>query len=191
MDDIELIKRLKQGDREAFKVLVDSHKDMVYKICYGFVKNKEDTEDITQDVFLTIFKNIKNFKYESKVSTWIYRIAVNRSLNHIRKRKLSGMFTKRNFVHVDSDAAAEIPAPEDSSADHTALTGEKKRVIFKVLNGLPSNQRVAFTLCYVEGLVYGEIADIMGCSVSAVESRIHRAKINLQKKLVAYLKEFS
>ncbi|KPK96054.1 hypothetical protein AMJ80_02160 [bacterium SM23_31] len=191
MDDIELIKCVKQGDREAFKALVDIYKDMVYKICYGFVKNKEDTEDITQDVFFTIFKNIKNFKYESKISTWIYRIAVNRSLNHIRKRKLSGIFTKRNILYVDSENAAEIPAPEDSSAEHTAVTGEKKKVIFKALNGLPSNQRVAFTLCHVEGLTYEKIAGIMGCSVSAVESRIHRAKINLQKKLVDYLKEFS
>ena len=191
MDDIELIKCVKQGDREAFKALVDIYKDMVYKICYGFVKNKEDTEDITQDVFFTIFKNIKNFKYESKISTWIYRIAVNRSLNHLRKRKLSGMFTKSDFIQVDSDVPAEISAPEDSSAEHAAVTREKKRIVFRALNGLPSNQRVAFTLCNVEGFTYKEIADIMGCSVSAVESRIHRAKINLQKKLVAYLKEFS
>ena len=90
----EIKKEIKQGKSEYFKELVDKYKDMVFNICFGFVKNKEDAEDITQDVFFTIYKNIKGFKFESKISTWIYRIAVNRSLNHIRKRKLLRIFNK-------------------------------------------------------------------------------------------------
>jgi len=189
MNEIEIIEKIKRGDKDLLKELVDKYKDMVFNICFGFVKNKEDTEDITQDVFFTVYKNIKDFKFESKISTWIYRIAVNRSLNHIRKIKLSRIFNKISLKEESEDIEAEIPAAEDSSADFKVISKEKKNIISKALNGLPSNQRVAFTLCNIEGFTYEEIAEIMGCSISAVESRIHRAKMNLQKKLVIYLKE--
>jgi len=189
MNEVELIEKIKRGERDLFKELVDKYKDMVFNICFGFVKNKEDAEDITQDVFFTIYKNIKGFKFESKIYTWIYRIAVNRSLNHIRNRKLSRIFNKISLKEESEGKEAEIPAAQDSSADFKVITKEKKNIISKALNGLPSNQRVAFTLCNIEGFTYEEIAEIMGCSISSVESRIHRAKMNLQKKLVIYLKE--
>ncbi len=189
MNEVELIEKIKRGERDLFKELVDKYKDMVFNICFGFVKNKEDAEDITQDVFFTIYKNIKVFKFESKISTWIYRIAVNRSLNHIRNRKLSRIFNKISLKEESEGKEAEIPAAQDSSADFKVITKEKKNIISKALNGLPSNQRVAFTLYNIEGFTYEEIAEIMGCSISSVESRIHRAKMNLQKKLVIYLKE--
>ena len=189
MNELEIIEKIKQGKSEYFKEFVDKYKNMVFRICFGFVKNKEDAEDITQEVFFTIYKNIKDFKFESKISTWIYRIAVNRSLNHIRKRKLSRIFNKISLKEENEDKEAEIPAARDSSADFKVITEEKKNIISKALNGLPSNQRVAFTLYNIEGFTYEEIAEIMGCSISAVESRIHRAKMNLQKKLVIYLKE--
>jgi len=189
MNELEIIEKIKQGKSEYFKEFVDKYKNMVFRICFGFVKNKEDAEDITQEVFFTIYKNIKDFKFESKISTWIYRIAVNRSLNHIRKGKLSRIFNKISLKGENENREAEIPAARDSSADFKVITEEKKNIISKALNGLPSNQRVAFTLYNIEGFTYEEIAEIMGCSISAVESRIHRAKMNLQKKLVIYLKE--
>jgi len=189
MNELEIIEKIKQGKSEYFKEFVDKYKNMVFRICFGFVKNKEDAEDITQEVFFTIYKNIKDFKFESKISTWIYRIAINRSLNHIRKRKLSRIFNKISLKEENEDKEAEIPAARDSSADFKVITEEKKNIISKALYGLPSNQRVAFTLYNIEGFTYEEIAEIMGCSISAVESRIHRAKMNLQKKLVIYLKE--
>lgn len=189
MNELEIIEKIKQGKSEYFKEFVDKYKNMVFRICFGFVKNKEDAEDITQEVFFTIYKNIKDFKFESKISTWIYRIAVNRSLNHIRKRKLSRMFNKISLKEESKSEEIEIPASEDFSADFKIIAKEKKNIISKTLNRLPSNQRVAFTLYNIEGFTYEEIAEIMGCSISAVESRIHRAKMNLQKKLVIYLKE--
>jgi len=191
MNDTEkLIKKIKQGSQESFRELVDAYKEMVFRICYGFVKSKEDAEDITQDVFFAIYKNIKGFKIESKISTWIYRIAVNLSLNHIRRRKFSRIFSRISLREENDSEMAEIPASRDFSADFKVITDEKKKIINKALNRLPSNQRTAFTLCNIEGFTYEEIAEIMGCSTSAVESRIHRAKINLQKSLINYLKEF-
>lgn len=187
MKDNEIIENIKGGSRESFKELVDTYKDMVFNVCYGFIKNKEDAEDITQDVFFSIYKNIENFKLESRLSTWIYRIAVNRSLNHIRKRKLMKIFSKINLKEEDEEV--NVPASEDSAADYSVMSKEKKEIISKALDKLPSNQKIAFILHNTQGFSYEEIAEIMNCSVSAVESRIHRARTNLQKYLVKYLKE--
>ena len=189
MNEKEIIEQIKQGNREAFKELVDEYKDMVFKVCFGFVKNKEDAEDITQDVFFSVYKNIKSFKSESKISTWLYRIAVNFSLNHIRKLKIQKMFVKLGIKEDNEEKVFNVPAGRDYNADFEIIQSEKMKIISKVLNELPSNQRIAFTLFNIEGFTYEKIAEIMNCSVPSVESRIHRAKMNLQKKLVKYFKE--
>ena len=182
MNDVEIIQMLKNGDREAFRELVEEYKQMVYNVCYGFVKNSDDAEDISQDVFLSVYKNMKRFKQESKLSTWIYRIAVNRSLNFARKKKFLSLFgTKPEEERIP-------PAGQDAEANYGLERSESGEVIRKALNSLPENQRTAFVLSNVEGFSYKEISEIMKCSVSAVESRIHRAKMSLQKKLVKYFK---
>lgn len=184
MDDEVILQKFRDGDGDAFRALVEKYQKMVYIVSYGFVKNSRDAEDITQDVFFAAYKNIRKFKHESKVSTWIYRIAVNRSLNFVRKKKLLSLFSVRQ----DEETMPDIPAEEDAHPDFTFEKSEKGRIIKKALDGLPENQRTAFILSNVEGFSYQEIAEIMQCSVSAVESRIHRAKMSLQKKLVQYLK---
>ena len=189
MNEKEIIEQIKEGDHESFKELVEEYKEMVFKVCFGFVKNKEDAEDITQDVFFSVYKNIKSFKSESKVSTWLYRVAVNFSLNHIRKMKIQRMFVKLGIKEDDEEKVFDVPAGKDYDADFKIVESEKKKIIAKILNELPSNQRIAFTLFNVEGFTYEKIAEIMNCSVPSVESKIHRAKINLQKKLIKYFKE--
>lgn len=180
MNDIEIMQKTADGDREAFNALMKKYKQMVYSVCYGFVKNSSDAEDISQDVFLSVYKNSTHFKYKSKVSTWIYRIAVNRSLNYTRKKKLISLFGVKPEEKIIS------PAGRNTEADFNLEKSEKAEIIRKALNRLPKNQRIAFTLSTVEGISYKIIAEIMKCSVSAVESRIHRAKMNLQKKLIKY-----
>ncbi len=187
MKDFEIIEEIRRGKSELFKELVNKYKDMVFKICWGFVKNKQDAEELTQDVFFTVYKNIKNFRSESKLSTWIYRIAVNRSLNHIRKRKYVKIFSKADLE--EGNDINNFPAGENSSADFRVISKEKMRIILKALDKLPSNQKTAFTLFNLKDFTYEEIAEIMDCSIPAVESRIHRAKMNLQKRLVKYFKE--
>jgi len=187
MNDFEIIEAIRQGSPEYFKELVDKYKEMVFRVCLGFVRNRQDAEDTTQDVFFTVYKNIKNFRSESKLSTWIYRIAVNRSLNHIRKRKYAKIFSKAD-LEKENDIN-NFPAGENSAADFKVISKEKMKIILKALDKLPSNQRTAFTLFNLKGFTYEEIAEITGCSIPAVESRIHRAKMNLQKRLVKYFKE--
>lgn len=183
MNEAEIIKGIQTGDQSAFKELVDTYKDMVYKVCFNFLRNNEEAEDITQEVFLTIYKNINIFKKESRLSTWIYRIAVNKSLNYIRKNKKVKIFSifkrdKNSSEEKETDLTSQV------TADEHMLTAERSSIIKKALGALPDNQRTAFTLHNIEGFTYEEIAGIMECSVSAVESRIHRAKTKLRKLLI-------
>lgn len=188
MDEWQLIDQAKKGDQAAFKEIVDKWQNMVYNTVLGIVQNAEDAEDITQEVFVKVFQSINQFKGESKLSTWIYRIAITKSLDHEKSKK-----RKKRFGYVKSLS----PGSEDETAidppdfNHPGVTLDKKEqaaVLFKAINELPENQRVAFTLHKTEGLSYAEISEIMEVSVSAVESLMHRARANLRKILEEYYK---
>ena len=188
MNEAEIIKRVQDGDQGAFKELVDSFKDMVFKVCYNFLRNTEEAEDITQEVFLTVYKNINRFKEKARLSTWIYRIAVNKSLNFIRKNRRVKIFS---FFKKDknSEDERETDLASPKTADEPLLSDERSMIIKRALGALPDNQRTSFTLHNIEGFTYEEIAGIMECSVSAVESRIHRAKTKLRKLLTKMYEE--
>jgi RNA polymerase sigma-70 factor (ECF subfamily) len=153
----------------------------------SFVPNKEDAEDIAQDVFVEIFNSIEKFKGDSKLSTWIYRITTNKCLEFIRKRN-----TKKRFAFLQSITGNEMPLNKSNyftEINHPGIileNKEKSEVLFKAINKLPESQRVMFTLSKVDGLSYKEIADITGNSLSSVESILFRSKKNLQSILKNY-----
>ncbi|KJF42943.1 RNA polymerase sigma factor [Draconibacterium sediminis] len=184
MSDTDIIDQLKQGSEAAFKTLVDTHQKLVVNTCYGLVQNREDAEDIAQDVFVEVYRNIDKFRADAKLSTWLYRIAVNRSLNHIRDNK------KRKWFHSFEDEVAaknrEVMQVSTSNTDEPEyeLENQQRAIILReAINSLPQNQKVAFTLSKYEELSYQEIAEVMDLSVSSVESLLFRAKKGLQKKL--------
>lgn len=184
MSDIEIIEQLKQGNEQAFRQLVENHQKLVVNTCFGMVQNREDAEDIAQDVFIEVYRNIQKFRADSKLSTWLYRIAVNRSLNHIRDNK------KNKWFHSFEDEVAaknrELQRLESSKTDQPEWELENKQraiILHEAINSLPKNQKVAFTLSKYEELSYQEIAEVMELSVSSVESLLFRAKKGLQKKL--------
>lgn len=156
---------------------------MVVATCYRFVFNREDAEDIAQEVFMEIYRSIERFREEAKLSTWIYRIAVTKSLDHLRKMKRKKRFgALKRIIGVD-DPAESIAAPErDNPADALA---DKERIaaLQEALDALPDSQKAAFLLSKQDGCGNQEIADILNTSVSAVESLLHRAKKNLQASL--------
>jgi RNA polymerase sigma-70 factor, ECF subfamily len=186
MLEMELVERLKNGDQAAFRVLVDTFQPVVLNCCYRIVTDPEAARDLTQEVFMEVHQSIRQFRSESKLSTWIYRIATAKSLDHLRglRRKKRFGFVKSLF----SGEPAEVSVLSSNAPDpHQELEMEERRRVLKwAVDALPDNQRIAFTLCKYDEMSYQEIADVLGTSISAVESLIFRAKGNLKKKLSRY-----
>jgi len=190
MSEDEIIQKLQKGDEKAFRQLVDKYQQLVMNTCFGLVHNTEDAEDIAQDVFIEVFRSISNFRADSKISTWLYRITVNRSLNFIRDSKRSKMAQSLDEIFsLQKGKSSNIMAEKAASPDTEFENSERADILYKVIDSLPKNQRVAFTLNKYEDLSYKEIAEVMETSVSSVESLIHRAKKNLQKKLYTCYKK--
>ncbi|MEQ8523709.1 MAG: RNA polymerase sigma factor [Gracilimonas sp.] len=186
----DFIGRLKKQDQSAFKQLVNTYKDQVYNTCLGFLKNPHDAEDVAQEVFIQIYDSIDDFREEATLSTWIYRIAVTKSLELIRyrkRKKRSGFFQAMSSVFSEPDEEAD-----ESGYMHPGVKLENKEraaVLFNEIEQLPERQRIAFTLQKVEGLSYQEVADVMKLSIPAVESLLYRGKENLKKQLSSYYQQ--
>ncbi|NBB27165.1 RNA polymerase sigma factor [Cellulophaga sp. BC115SP] len=189
MTEQELVKKLQQADQLAFKHLVDKYQDKVQNTCWGFVKSSTEAEDLTQEVFIEIYESIHTFKFESKLGTYIYRVAVNKSLDYIRKQKSQKRWGVILSILSWSENK-ELPSMPDW--EHPGVTLENKErasILMSKVEELPDNQRVAFTLHKIEGLSYQEIAEVMQVSLASVESLIFRAKQNLKKKLQGYYQQ--
>lgn len=184
--DLDLLRATANGDQEAFRLFVNAYQNMVLRICYGFLRDHEEAEDVAQEVFFKVYTGAAGFRGGSMVSTWLYRIAVNCSLNHLRKLK-SRAWLPWARQSADEGELNRIAATLES-ADARLERQERLRFFREALNRLPVNQKTAFALHGIEGFSYEEIARIMGCSLSAVESRIHRAKLNLKRYLARTLK---
>jgi RNA polymerase sigma-70 factor, ECF subfamily len=181
LDNTEFINKLRRGDKSAFKELVDIYSNRVINTCYRFLLDKEDAEDISQEVFIEIFQSLRTFRGDSKLSTWIYRIAVTKSLDEIKKRnRKKRMAAFGKMLHLDAVAERIAGGPVPDLPIHER---EKMDEILTALSKLPDNQRVAFTLSKIDGYSNSEIADIMKTTVDAVESLISRAKKRVSVEL--------
>lgn len=180
MKQPDFIKPINDAGTYSFKEIVDQWQNMVYNTALSIVQVEADAEDITQDVFLTVYEKLHAFKGESQLSTWIYRITVNNALDFEKKKKRQkngGLIRQLFFMK-------EVDEPVNFSHPGVLLDNkEKATALFKALKKLPEKQRVAFTLHKIEGLPYLEIAAIMDTSLNAVESLIARAKAGLKKLL--------
>ena len=185
-EESDFIRRLIAKDQLAFKELVKDYGKKVYNTCLSFLKNAEDAEDTAQEVFIEVFRSVKNFEQKSSLSTWIYRIAVTKCLDFQKAAK-----TKKRFGIVQSlfgiNDHERHDLPKDFNHPGIILEDkEKGKIVFAALDKLSENQRIAFTLHNVDDLSYKEIAEVMDISVSSVESLIFRARKNLQKLLENY-----
>ncbi|NTU58158.1 MAG: RNA polymerase sigma factor [Chlorobiaceae bacterium] len=173
------------GER-FFSDLVAEHQEMVVNTCFRFVLNREDAEDLAQEVFVEIYRSIDKFREESKLSTWIYRIAISKSLDHLRRLKRKKRFSSlKRIIGVD-DPAETIAAPDHDNPADVLADKERVAVLQDALGALPDNQKTAFLLSKQDGYSNQEIADILQTTIPAVESLIHRAKKNLQSRLERY-----
>ena len=169
-----LLKQISRGDKTAFKELYALFSNKVYATALHYLQNIPDAEEVTQDVFLSIFNNAHTFKGNSSVSTWVYRIAVNASLTYLKSRKKSSFLS---FVEYKK----EIP-----DFNHPGIIEENienAKLMYKAIDSLPDTQKTAFILGLIEDKPRQEIAYIMEISLKAVESLLQRAKANLRIKL--------
>lgn len=174
MTDQQIIKAIASDDQNAFRILYAKFGEKVYNTALSYIQNEHDAEEITQDVFTNIFRNAAKFQGNSSLSTWIYRITVNASLNAIKSRKRT------------ISAAFDSEIKNLSDFEHPGILLENKEnasALFKVIDSLPESQKTAFILSYIEELPQQEVADIMDTSLKAVESLLQRSKANLREKL--------
>ena len=189
MDDPQLINLLKHNDSLAFRELVEKYQSLVVKTCFNIIRKQEDAEDIAQDVFVEVYQSINQFRLEARLSTWLYRISVNKSLNFVRKNKWKNLLSSiDNFISGEKDRQRDIHDLSAENAPETIEYQERSKILQTAIDGLTKNQRIAFMLSKYDDLSYQEISEIMDLSLSSVESLIHRAKLNLQKKLIYYYK---
>lgn len=186
MEDLELVQKLKRGDNDAFRLVVDAYQSLVLNCAFKFLRNREASEDITQEVFLEVYRSIHRFRMESKLSTWIYRIAISKCLNQLKKQKRQKRFGKLISLTGKVHSEQPLSGMEQSTPANSLEQQERAEILQQAIEKLAENQRIAFTLSKYKELSYEEIAQIMNTSVSGVESLLHRAKVNLRKTLERY-----
>lgn len=186
MNEVELIQKIRAGSMPAFNELVRLHQMKVINTCYRFLLSREDAEDISQEVFVEVYQSISSFRFDAKLSTWIYRIAVTKCLDEIKRRNRKKRISSIGKVlHLDT-IAQWIAGGE--APDKALYTDEKMKAVMQALDTLPDSQRVAFTLSKIEGYTNGEIAEIMQTTTIAVESLVSRAKKKISHELEIILK---
>jgi RNA polymerase sigma factor (sigma-70 family) len=183
MSPEQLLQQIILGDQPAFRQLYELFTDRVYNTCLSYLQNQEEAEEAAQDVFVEIYQSAVKFQGKSTVSTWVYRIAVNKCLDRIRYKNRQKRFAfLSSLFHKDTGELLHDPA----SFEHPGVLAENKEkaaMLFAAIRLLPENQQTAFILRQVEGLPQRDISAIMNLSEKAVESLLQRAKANLRKEL--------
>ncbi len=185
-EDAALIRAFQEGDKVAFDRLVVKHKVRLFNLCFRLLGDYEEANDSAQEAFIKVYRSLKNFRFESAFSTWLYRIAVNTCKN---KLKSSAFRQKMKMVPLDNPIPANLNSPRRELQDEgpspvMALERkERMKVIQEAINALPAEQKEVVTLRDIQGFSYEEVAEITGLNVGTVKSRLARARLDLRKKL--------
>ena len=183
-EDAALMIAVKNGDTGAFEGLLLKYEGPIINYVHRFTQDAREAEDIAQEVFLRVYKAAGTYVPSAKFSTWLYRIASNLSLDHLKKRKHSLTWAAQPVPGRDRDGGdIDVKDAASRTPETTAEDAAQKELVSSALSGLPDNQRLALTLKVYEDKSYKEISEILGCSVPAVESLIFRARQNLVKTL--------
>jgi len=180
--DIELVKRVQNGDKAAFDVLVQKYQQRVVNLVSRFVSDHSECYDVAQDTFIKAYRALGSFRGDSQFYTWLYRIAANTAKNHLATR---GRKSPTYSVDIDDSEnyAAENVLQDQDTPENLLLTDEIKRTVYSAIEKLPEDLKTAITLRELEGLSYDEIADVMDCPIGTVRSRIFRARDAIDKEL--------
>ncbi|KAA8484173.1 RNA polymerase ECF family sigma subunit [Arcticibacter tournemirensis] len=186
MSDTELINEILRGNISCYKEIIEKYQPGVFRICMGFVHQKEDADDLSQEIFTNAFLGLSRFKGQAELSTWLYRIAVNACLNFKRKYVKDQVLLRSGTMEDMEEQIGSAFCNSESAADKLLMDKECADQVHRAMKNLPDKQRVAFILSKYEDLSQKQIAEVMGISVGAVEQLLQRAKKHLQKQLLLY-----
>jgi RNA polymerase sigma-70 factor (ECF subfamily) len=186
----DLMARVAEGDNYAFEALVKRHQGPVLNLIYRFIGRRARAEDMAQEVFIRVWQAAGRYEPTAKFDTWIYRITANLCVNELKSAHLRKLipFSSGGKHENPEDYYLEMHADEGQTPEDALIVAEKKRQVYCAIRALPAKQRLAVILKRYDDLSYEEIAQILGCSVSAVDSLLIRAKRNLRKNLTPYEK---
>jgi len=176
-DDYSIIRQFIDGDKFAFQILVKRHKEKVRNIIYITMNNSALVDDIAQDVFITVYRNLKHFRFESQFTTWLYRITVNRCKDYLRKMNVRKIF----FPIEEGTEVSEYPTPVEDN--------DISRIVMDAISKLPVKLRMPLILKDIEGFSYQEISETLKCEMGTVKSRIFRGREKLKEILQPLEKE--
>lgn len=185
--DKVLVSRVQNGDVAAFDTLVRKYRERLYGVIYNLTSNREDAADLTQETFIKAFSSINRFKGKSAFFTWLYRIGVNTSLSHLKRNRFRRFFSLENIQEEGSHAQILETLAAKHKSEKGALLSELQEKLNEALQKLSPKHRTVVVLFEIEGLSHQEIADVVGCSVGTVRSRLHYAKQQLQADLKHFL----
>jgi len=177
-EDIELIRRAKTGDKDAFGELVERYKERIYFIAYRMTSNHADADDLSQEAFIKAYKSLGSFMEKSSFFTWLYRITINVIINHLKK------FGKNQPFELDENI---FITDNSNSPEKIAQQKQLREEITKAINSLPIKQKAVVELALLEGLPHKQIAQILGCREKTVSWRLFQARKKLKEKLSLYI----
>ncbi len=187
--DIDIVRQVQGGDVAAFDKLILKYRERVFGIVYNLTSNREDAADLTQDAFIKAFQSINRFHGGSSFFTWLYRIAVNATLSHLRKNRMRSFFSLERVSDSEPVSKDIINALTDKTGvDRDSFVKELQEKLNDAMQKLSINHRTVVTLFEIDGLSHQDIAEVMNCSVGTVRSRLHYAKQLLQSELQPYMK---
>jgi RNA polymerase sigma-70 factor (ECF subfamily) len=182
MDEKILVEQARQGRQDAFEALVRMYNQKVFALAYGFVRDRASADDLAQEIFLKVYQALPNFRVESGFSTWLYRIAVNHVKDFLRKS------SRRKTVSLDQVGDGPLAVSDGAEARIQEREDEERRAaVYRALETLPPKYRLILTLRDVDGLPYEEVARALAIAPGTVDSRLHRARKMLRKKMTPYL----
>jgi len=191
-EEEQLVKSLQAGQMDSFERLANLYQKKIYTLSFNLTRNAMDSEDVTQEVLLTLFKKIHTFQGRSAFSSWVYRITLNATYMKLRSRKKEQSISIDELLPSFNGSGFQQERTQDWSENTESLLfdNEVRETIQKAVNSLPDKEKVVFLLRDVEGLPTENVSEILELTIPAVKSRLHRARLFLRKKLASYFDEY-
>lgn len=190
-EDLMLIQKIRKGDQIAFEQLIEKYETKVFHLAMRFTKNEEDAEEVLQDVFMTLHRKLELFQGKSAFSSWLYRIVVNAAFMKLRKRRQQPAVLLEDLAPHTREKALDGECYQENHVEKFTQNEEIKSVLLSAVNRLPEQYRSVFVMRDVNGFSNQETSEVLGLSVPAIKSRLHRSRLMLRKKLIRYYLEFT